>query len=247
MTSVQLNITTSYFILLDEHLPVLHSPLKLPINMLRKIQGGSFLEVERKFCALTVPDLTSNIGNPRFRSIRPLGRQIINDVYFDQSKLLTSASVWVRQRNGRWEAKVKKGGDFQNSRFEELSDPYEIGRCVRAITGVERNERESFGLERIATMSTTRRAWVADDKFKIVLDTMDFGHIVGEIELQSQADITDTGALSNDDQKQRIMQEMDDQIVRFMERYQWAFASGVPKGKLTAYFERETQRKEREA
>jgi thiamine-triphosphatase len=196
------------------------------------------LEVERKFRSLAVQELASNNRYPPFQSIRSLGQQIIHDVYYDRSSNLSSAGVWVRQRNGQWEAKVKKGGNFTNSRFEELSDPRAISQCVKDLTGIRCTEQEQFGLQRIATLSTTRKAWIADNEFRIVLDTMDFGHSVGEVELQQQTTFTATASLSIEQQKQRKMQEMDDRIAKFMEQYSWAFCRGVPKGKLTAYFER---------
>jgi thiamine-triphosphatase len=206
--------------------------------MFAKATSQTFLlEVERKFCGLAVTDLTLHVGNPPFRSIQPQRKRIFKDTYFDRAGLLTAAGVWVRLRNGRWEAKVRKGGNFQNSRFEELSDPREIGMQVHTITGRVCSEREFFGLDPIATMCTTRRTWLADERFRIVLDAMDFGHEVGEVELQSNVHLAYTGQ-ELEDHKQRAMQRMDEDIVAFMERYRWAFAAGVPIGKLTAYFER---------
>ncbi|KAH9882694.1 hypothetical protein J1614_000059 [Plenodomus biglobosus] len=196
------------------------------------------LEVERKFPRLTVADLTPHVGSPPFRRIQPQGVHRFKDTYFDRSGLLTASGLWVRLRDERWEAKVRKGGDFQNSRFEELFDPSEIGRRVHAITGQACNQHQFFGLECTAVICTTRRAWVADDRFKIVLDSMDFGHEVGEVELQSEVQSAHAGQ-ELEEHKQRVMQQMDEEIVRFMERYRWAFASGVPIGKLAAYFERQ--------
>ncbi|KAH6605545.1 hypothetical protein Trco_004698 [Trichoderma cornu-damae] len=66
---------------------------------------------------------------------------------------------------------------------------------------------------------------------------MDFGHLVGEVELQKVLR-GDNGSIPTEQQKQREMQAMDERIAAFMETYAWAFASGEPKGKLTAYFER---------
>lgn len=150
------------------------------------------LEVERKFCSLAVNDLTRNNGYPPFHAIKSLGQQVIHDAYYDQSSLLSSAGVWVRQRNGQWEAKIKKGGNFVNSSFEELYDLRDISRCIRKITGVDGMEQNQFGLERIATMSTVRKAWIADREFQIVLDTADFGHTVGEVELEQTKTFTAT-------------------------------------------------------
>ncbi|KAF2789850.1 hypothetical protein K505DRAFT_312399 [Melanomma pulvis-pyrius CBS 109.77] len=209
--------------------------------MLRSLPAFSgILEVERKFCSFAVQELTANNGTPRFQSIRSLGQWKIHDVYYDRSNLLSSAGVWIRQRNGQWEAKVKKGGNFTNSRFEELSDPRDISRCIRDLTGIESTEQQQFGLKCIASLSTIRKAWIADSEFRIVLDTMDFGHTVGEVELQQQANFRAAMGSSIEQQKQKRMQEMDDRIAKFMERYSWAFCPGEPKGKLTAYFERDT-------
>ncbi|USP82209.1 hypothetical protein yc1106_09483 [Curvularia clavata] len=183
------------------------------------------LEIERKFCGLAVTDLTLHARNPPFQSIQQQSQRIFKDTYFDRAGLLTAA------------AKVRKGGNFQNSRFEELSNPCEISVQVRTITGRVCSEREFFSLNPIATMCTTRRTWLADDRFTIVLDTIDFGHEVGEVELQSEMRLAHTGQ-ELDNHKQRAIQQIDEDIVAFMEHYRWAFAAGVPIGKLTAYFER---------
>ena len=203
----------------------------------KAISQPFLLEVERKFCGLAVTDLTLHVGNPPFQSIQPQSQRIFKDTYFDRVGLLAAAGVWVRLRNGKWEAKVRKGGNFQNSRFEELSDPREIGVQVRTVTGRVCSERELCGLGRVATMCAPRRTWLADERFRIVLDAMDFGHEVGEVELQSEVHLAHAGQ-ELEDHKQRVMQRMDEEIVAFMDRYRWAFAAGVPIGKLTAYFER---------
>ncbi|KAF1842323.1 uncharacterized protein K460DRAFT_182317 [Cucurbitaria berberidis CBS 394.84] len=196
------------------------------------------LEVERKFRCLAVRELTTNIGSPPFQSIQSLGQQTISDVYYDRANLLSSAGVWVRRRNAKWEAKIRIGGDFINSRFEELSDPHAIARCIKDIAGTARTEQQQFGLERVAAFTTTREAWIADNEFRIVLDSMDFGHTVGEVELQQHKTLVATSSTSVEQEKQKIMQHMDSRIARFMEQYAWAFCPGIPKGKLTAYFER---------
>jgi len=207
------------------------------------IAATCLLEVERKFCSLAVRELTQHGGKPPFRSLQRLGSHQIRDVYYDRSNLLSTAGVWVRNRNGQWEAKISQGGTFTNSRFEELSNPRDIARCVARWTGIatgdERQDvKVNFGLEPVAAIVTERATWIADEEFRIVSDVMDFGHSVGEVELQQWAhfDTASTEA-SVEQQKRQIMQEMDDRIVAFMKRYAWAFSLGKPKGKLTAYFE----------
>jgi len=198
----------------------------------------ALLEVERKFCSLAVKDLASNTGQPAFKSIRALGQKTIHDVYYDNSSgSLISAGIWVRQRNGFWEAKVKRGGDYTNSMFEELIGTEPVRRCVMDVIGKEDCEKDHFGLDAIATLSTVRQSWIADNEFKIVLDNMNFGHTVGEVELQEEFQSTATATPSIEQQKREKMKEMDKRIEMFMDRYSWAFRLGVPKGKLVAYFE----------
>jgi thiamine-triphosphatase len=198
----------------------------------------SILEVERKFCSLGVKDLAYHTGRPAFESIRALPEKKIDDVYYDNSSgSLVSAGVWVRQRNGLWEAKIKKGGDYTNSMFEEIGGTELVRRCVMDVIGKDA-EKDHFGLDIFAALSTVRNRWIADDDFKIVLDTMDFGHTVGEVELQENVDFAPTATTSEIEQlKRETMKKMDKRIEEFMDKYSWAFHLGVPKGKLTAYFD----------
>lgn len=195
------------------------------------------LEVERKFRSLAVRELTRYGGRPHFKSLRKLSDQIIRDSYYDKSSILSSAGAWIRNRDGEWQAKIRKGGNFTNSRFEELSSIDDIAAYIKRTTGIDGGEAINFGLQPTAIFSTTRETWVADDEFHVVLDTMDFGHQVGEIELQKILASEDGSALT-EQHKQEAMQIMDDRIVSFMKTYAWAFSAGEPKGKLTAYFER---------
>lgn len=195
------------------------------------------IEVERKFHSLAVRELTQHGGLPHFKNLWKLPDQIIRDSYYDKSNTLSSAGAWIRNRDGEWQAKIKKGGDFNNSRFEELSSIGDIAAFVKRATGIDGGETINFGLQPTATFSTTRETWVADDEFHVVLDTMDFGHQVGEIELQKSL-AGENGGAPTERQKQQEMQIMDGRIVAFMKTYAWAFSLGEPKGKLTAYFER---------
>ncbi|KAH8722381.1 CYTH-like domain-containing protein [Phaeosphaeriaceae sp. PMI808] len=207
-------------------------------NIAKSLLSTSFvLEVERKFHSLAVQELTTHKGSPPFRSLRALGQRTISDTYYDRSNLLSSSGIWVRRRNERWEAKIRKAGNFTNSSFEELSDPLSISRCIREVTGINGMEKDNFGLDCTAGFTTTRESWMADDEFRIVLDTMDFGHTVGEVELERTTTFSDIESASVENCKLRVMRAMDQRIVEFMDRYAWAFSPGMPKGKLTAYFE----------
>jgi len=192
------------------------------------------LEVERKFCSNGPSAFFANSGPPPFRKLSFHGRQQIQDKYFDHGELLRNKGIYVRQRNESWEAKVKKGGDYINSQFEETTSESKIAEYAHKVAGVQGKiyAQNNFGLNVVAQLNTTRLSWTADEKFQIVLDTTDFGHEVGEVELQMLVTLKDG---SKNDVNHRA--EMDSEIVKFMKQYAWAFPPGKPKGKLTAYFE----------
>ncbi|KAE8353773.1 CYTH-like domain-containing protein [Aspergillus coremiiformis] len=196
------------------------------------------LEVERKFPGLAVKRLLIDGGFPPFRTLQYCGTKSFHDIYYDKAGLLSSKGVWVRQRDGDWQAKVRIGGDYNNSKFEELSTPLDISHYLEKLTGLKNYERNNFGLTQMASFSTLRESWLADKDFAIVQDVTDFGHRVGEVELECRID--HIGGLDSDVERSRVlkMAEMDQRIAVFMQRYSWAFGNGEAKGKLTAYFEK---------
>jgi hypothetical protein len=80
------------------------------------------LEVERKFLVtpVAVSYLRSNSGGSRFKKHESLGKQTTQDTYYDRNGLLFSKGVYIRRRNGHWEAKIRTDGDFINSAFTEV-------------------------------------------------------------------------------------------------------------------------------
>ncbi len=206
------------------------------------------LEVERKFRRLTVPTLsnittTAAAHTPAFRSVVALPTRQIHDIYYDtaQHALCSTAGAWIRRRNGTWEVKVRRGGDFVNSRFQELRGAHAVGECVASVLGrgggggaalgEEESGKNNFGLEVMAEFVTTREAWLVDGEFSVVRDRMDFGHEVGEVELQGELAADRAGMAA------AVMEEMDARIEGFMKRYGWAWEEGEAVGKLTAYFD----------
>lgn len=74
--------------------------------------GGSHLpiaEVERKFKfdAKTLEHFRANVGMTNFKDRQKLGRSQFEDTYFDRDNVLSSKEIWVRRREGKWEAKVR--------------------------------------------------------------------------------------------------------------------------------------------
>ena len=92
----------------------------------------SLIEVERKFQCnrQSIERFRANRGVPAFRSLDYLGRSSFEDIYFDREKTLSARGIWVRKRNGHWQAKVRQGGSFANSQFEEVSNPGEIAQMI---------------------------------------------------------------------------------------------------------------------
>ncbi|KAK4130097.1 hypothetical protein BT67DRAFT_392107 [Trichocladium antarcticum] len=192
----------------------------------------TILEVERKFPRLAVPTLTSlHQHNPPFASVVALPTRTIHDIYFDTAQhTLAARGTYVRRRDGAWQAKVRRGGDHVDSRFEELRGREAVEGCVARVLQEQRDGGPLAGLGRMAEFVTTREGWVVDGVFAVVRDRMDFGHEVGEVELQVEVARGMGGA-----EKARVMEEMDGRIGVFMERYAWAWEAGTAVGKLTAY------------
>ncbi|KAK6436856.1 hypothetical protein LTR95_006949 [Oleoguttula sp. CCFEE 5521] len=170
------------------------------------------------------------------------------DVYYDVSNRLSSKGVWLRKRqlvgkSPTWEVKCRRGGNFNKSMFEEYTNLQGISSLVKNLTGRQTTAANNFGLDIIASLNTDRKSWRADKHFKIVLDCTDFGHEVGEVELErivvppGQEDNKFDIAAWN----RKITQEIDSEIHGFMTHYHWAFRKEEPIGKLTAYFERQRQ------
>lgn len=193
------------------------------------------LEVERKFAALTQYPLRIDGGKPPFLNLEHLGRSKFQDIYYDHDERLSRAGTWVRQRDGRWQIKIARGGNYTDSKFEESTNVDTISAHVRTLTGLDGAATRAFGLSRIATLTTFRESWKADDDFKIVFDSTDFGHEVGEVELET--DVT----VQNEHEVTEAMEQMDNRVAHFLQHYAWAFSKDKPVGKLTAYFAQKTK------
>lgn len=194
-------------------------------------------EIERKFFtnAGSRVRISANLGKPAFRNLIYLGQTTFKDIYFDRDRMLSTNGVWMRERNGRWEAKSRLDGDYINSTFNELSERQDIEAIIKKYCSQADVASHNFGLQEIAQFTTTRDTWKADDRFKIILDDTDFGHSVGEVELVAAIKTT------SDDQSLEALQKsvtkkMHSDIDNFMKRYPWAFPVEEPLGKLSAYF-----------
>ncbi|KAI9766682.1 MAG: hypothetical protein M1840_006326 [Geoglossum simile] len=149
--------------------------------------------------------LSLNKGDPPFSSLRYLGTNRFHDANFDHtSQILAHNGIWIRRRDARWEAKRQTEGDFIRSAFEEINSLGRIHDLICRYLPGSPNARKNF-----------------DRKFSIMLDETDFGHSVGEVELEAEDAV-----------------EAHKEINAFLDKYSWFFQKERPKGKLTAYFER---------
>lgn len=196
---------------------------------MQRFRTALTLEVERKFAGFKHGSLAMRQGDPPIRNLRDLGESTFHDIYYDDRDLLSGNGIWLRKRDGKWQMKAGKSGDRLNSRLQETSDPGIIAQKIQSLTGGRTPASSNFGLSPLASFRTTRHSWLAEDEFTLVLDHTDFGHTVGEVELEVNATINDN------DEAEGVMTEMDMKIVRLLERYQHVFSEEVPVGKLTAY------------
>ncbi|KAJ9648154.1 hypothetical protein H2199_001932 [Coniosporium tulheliwenetii] len=101
-----------------------------------------------------------------FKTIKPLGAQIIVDTYFDKANRLSGKGIWIRHREcladggsskskdeHQWEAKVRIGGDFTESEFEEVAGQAEP-TTNELVKTVESSSEE--GLLEVKRMAAAR-------------------------------------------------------------------------------------------
>jgi thiamine-triphosphatase len=212
------------------------------------------LEVERKFAPTlaSIDLLTRNAGHPSFRKFESVQSTAIEDVYYDKDDMLNSKGIYIRRRSylnaletpaQQWEAKVKVGGDFTNSAFQELHGLEAVSELVAQHLKADAVARAQLNpLDRLrvwAHFVTNRRQWRVNEKFLVVLDEADFGHVVGEVEI-----LQDSREQAAKSSRSDVIEQLDKQIEDFMLCHAWAFPLGKVQGKLTAYFAAREQKNE---
>ncbi|KAI9732881.1 MAG: hypothetical protein M1834_003821 [Cirrosporium novae-zelandiae] len=181
------------------------------------------LEVEQKF-VVALSNLTKfrvNRGTPPFKSLKFSKNITFEDVYYDHNNILSGLGIWIRKRDNQWEAKRRISGDYLRSTFDETGNPDQIHGMLKDLIPyrVLKSPERNFGLDVLARFRTTRETYIANEKYTIVLDSTDFGHMVGEIEVMGEDET-------------KAHQEIDN----FRQQHSWFFESGNPEGKLSAYF-----------
>lgn len=221
----------------------------------------SVLEVERKFTptSTSIRQLDQNAGEPPFKSVFHVGVTCFEDTYYDTpDDRLSNAGVWLRCRKkfecGRlrfapnasepasphgvsWEAKVRLGGNFVNSAFGEITDMQEI-RAMLSDLVPDAKLHGRYGprgghMRELARFVTNRTGYLVDGKFTVIIDVTDFGHTIGEVELERDA----SEASCEGAGRTLTIDTMGEEVEGLMRRFAWAFPPGNPVGKLTAYFD----------
>lgn len=196
------------------------------------------LEVERKFLVTpsSVSYLRSNGEGSRFEKHKSLGNRIDHDIYFDRNNLFFSRGIYVRQRNGSWEVKIRSGGDYLNSAFTEVEGSDAVKEVIKQHLDFAAGK---LGIEEIlepcADFVTKRESWIINDKFKVDVDVTNFGHTVGEVEL-TRTFLYGNPKNVEEGKEVKLKEVMDKEIKDFMQSCPEAFPLGRPMGKLSAYF-----------
>jgi thiamine-triphosphatase len=195
---------------------------------------------------------TANLTQ-RFTHHEYLGTQTIRDAYFDKNGVLMDQGIYLRKRDDEWEVKVRKAGGYINSSFEEFSDLGTIMKVVEGALGDDGKSGSGNGdgeqgasalihrmCDCVADMRTTREMWEVDG-FKVVIDKMCFGHMVGEVELVCE--VADSRGDEKDGEKE-MLEMMDGRIEKFMGEHGDVFPrGGKVEGKLSAWFRVEKERR----
>lgn len=201
---------------------------------------------------------------------------LINDVYFDCLDLLSSKGIWVRHRTeldlGRalslvsgapettatstanWEAKIRLGGDYSNSEFEEITGQAEVKKAVERYLSWN-------DLAESVALSTSRRTWAAQEiaeegadktpaELSVVVDNVlsilnpqygggkerEFKYSIGELEITRDVELTGDAELDQT-KKVETTAKMSGELEQWMKRHDELFPTyPMPVGKLSAFW-----------
>jgi len=138
----------------------------------------SKIEVERKF-HITEEEVASLLEGAEY-----LGEKTYTDICFDSENFgMTTKDQWLRRRNGRYDYKMsfKKQDKTGVDNYHEYTGD-EVRKHLKLGAGDMEKELAKAGIKPIAKIVTTRKEYKKGE-FGIVIDSMDFGYQIGEIEL----------------------------------------------------------------
>ena len=202
--------------------------------------------------------------------------QRIRDTYYDSGDVLAEKGIWIRFRSsssiapdgissdapplGKWDAKIRLGGDFIESVFAEVQGEEKM----RDLLSEHLPDVRLEDLEVKADLETMRTSWTLSEttevnndaatitghgqSLSVVVDLvaavddinkedgMHFTHEVGEIELTKSLATPLEGENHNENERLE-MECMRAHLKRFMVQNSELFSEMEPKGKLSAYFD----------
>ncbi|KAF3905293.1 Thiamine-triphosphatase [Orbilia brochopaga] len=184
-------------------------------------------EVERKFffTLANAAKFHSNEGVPPFSSVIFSSTKTQHDRYYDtRSYDLDRNNIWARLRNGNWQIKRLISGTHEKAAYEEFDGYRSLVKIMHDLGLKEWKDMDAgkLSLHKVADFRTERKSYIVNENFNVVLDSTDFGHSVGEVELKGE------------DYKQ-CGKEIDE----LMAEHRWFFNITRPaKSKLAAYWQK---------
>ncbi|MBP9802885.1 MAG: CYTH domain-containing protein [Candidatus Pacebacteria bacterium] len=128
------------------------------------------IEVEKKFSLENI-DLDKFLGDLDF-----LGEVLNHDIYYDYPDYrLLKNKIYLRNRNGNFELKIKQGSGV----YQEIEDENKIADYFKVSSLKDFVNKDLHGCMDI---KNNRKKYKKED-FHIDIDDMDFGYKEGEIEL----------------------------------------------------------------
>ncbi|KAG9306555.1 hypothetical protein G9A89_004752 [Geosiphon pyriformis] len=160
------------------------------------------------------------------------------DIYYDNHSKdypLTTRDIWLRQRDEKWECKTPTNLTPSMDSYHELETIDSVTEYLENILNpgnssisLPREDQfkefllEKYNLTPFCEIQTFRKHYIINNEFTLDLDTADFGHHVGEIELVVESP--------------EKVQEAERRIAIFMKEHEWFFeTSGLVLGKLSRY------------
>lgn len=150
------------------------------------------IEVEKKFSLENI-DLEEFFSNLEF-----IGEVLNHDIYYDYSDYrLLKSKIYLRNRNGNFELKIKKGSGV----YDEIEDQEILAEYFKVSSLEDLVNKDLHGC---MDFKNTRKKYKKGD-FHIDIDETDYGYKEGEIELIVE--------------KEEEIKEAEEKIYEFFEKY----------------------------
>jgi thiamine-triphosphatase len=197
------------------------------------------LEVERKFIPhnISEPLRFGDFANPHdiyplYKPFSFVGISDICDVYYDLPhgpEKLMDQGIYVRKRNGEWEVKIRKSGNYVNSKCIEVQGKQKVKEVLGKVTRLGKCLQHVKEAARILT----KRLEYKSEGFSIILDS--YQVVLDYSSSQKSCSLIICGQIGEEGTEEVKGREMDIKLETFMNTNEWAFprTEGAVEGKLT--------------